>query len=147
MLQESKAVLQEGREMLQESVAKPQEGGDIPQELQEHDPQPNLWSYYKFYEGGKLIPTEFTVLILHELDKERSRSHRWMKIEKSKGVEDVGLMEERIKSMGEGNYYLRLIEANMRKQLRIENKRLKEQLQEKEGRLATMESLVMEAIK
>lgn len=54
-----------------------------------------------------------------------------MQIAKSKGVEDVGLVEERMKKMGEEMVDLRLREATMREQLQMKNKRLKEKLQEK----------------
>ena len=54
-----------------------------------------------------------------------------MHIEKSKGVYDVGLMEGIMNNMGEEMDYLRLMEATMREQLQMENKRLKEQLLEK----------------
>lgn len=54
-------------------------------------------SYYNMLEGGKIIPWKFVVPLFFELEKERIRTHTWMKITKSKGVEDIGNMEERLK--------------------------------------------------
>jgi len=52
-----------------------------------------LSSYYKFIEGGRIIPKKISIPLLYELEIERGRTHMWMKIAKSKKVEDVGLME------------------------------------------------------
>ena len=52
-----------------------------------------------------------------------------------------------MKNMGEEMVDFRLRESTMREQLQMENDRLKEQLQEKERQLATMEGLVMEVTK
>jgi len=57
----------------------------------------------------------------------------------------VGLMEEKMRKMGGELVDLRLRKETMREQLQMENKRLKEQLREKEGQLSTMESLPMDA--
>jgi len=51
-----------------------------------------------------------------------------MKIVKSKGVEDQGLMEEKMKNIGEEMANFRLREATMREKMQMENKRLKEHL-------------------
>jgi len=48
-----------------------------------------LGSYYKFIEGGMIIPEKFVEPLLYELEIERGRTHRWMQISKSKNVEDV----------------------------------------------------------
>ena len=48
------------------------------QEQQEPDPQPNLETYYKLLEGGKIIPQKFAIPLFFELEKERVRTHRWM---------------------------------------------------------------------
>jgi len=69
-----------------------------------------------------------------------------MDISKSKNVEDVGLMEEKINEMGKELSDLKLRESTMREKLQAANARLKEQLQEKETQLATMENLSMESI-
>ena len=68
-----------------------------------------------------------------------------MYIAKSKGVKDMGSMEEKMKKMREEIVDLRLRESTMREKLQMENKRLKEKLQEKEGKLSEMASLAMEA--
>ena len=47
-------------------------------ELREPSPQPNLDSYYRFIEGGRVIPQKFSIPLLFELEKERERTHRWM---------------------------------------------------------------------
>lgn len=65
------------------------------------DPQPNVVSYYKSYEEGKIIPTKFAVPVFLELNTERSRNHIWMKITKSKRVDYVGLMENKMRDMGD----------------------------------------------
>ena len=114
--------------------------------LKEHSPQPNCDSYYKFIEGGRVIPQKFCIPLFFELEKERVRTHQWMQISKSKGVEDIGHMEEKLKDMGRGLSSLRDIEAIMRNQLEIENAWLKGQLQERENQLACMASLSLEAI-
>jgi len=50
-------------------------------------------------EGGKIIPQKFVVPLFFELEKERVRTHTWMQIEKSKGVEDIGHMENKLRKM------------------------------------------------
>ena len=47
-----------------------------------------------------MIPQKFAIPLFFELDKERAKTHQWMKIIKSKGVEDIGHMEEKLKEMG-----------------------------------------------
>ena len=66
-------------------------------EIPEATPQPNLGSYYNLLKGGKIIAQKFVVPLFFELEKERIRTHTWMKITKSKGVEDIGNMEEKLK--------------------------------------------------
>jgi len=50
-----------------------------------------------------------------------ARTHRWMKIFKSKKVEDVGHMEEKLLEMGRELSELRDREHIMRSQLQAEN--------------------------
>jgi len=69
-----------------------------------------------------------------------------MQITKSKGVEDNGHMEEKLKEMGRELSGLRDREAIMRNQLETENAWLRGQLQERENQLACMASLSLEAI-
>ena len=66
-------------------------------ELQELDPQPSLGSYYSLLEGGRIIPQKFSIPLFFELEKERIRTHRWMQIAKSKGVENIGHMENKLR--------------------------------------------------
>ena len=70
-----------------------------------------------------------------------------MKISKSKNVEDVGLMEEKVTKIGKELSDLRLRESIMREKIHAENTRLREKLKENETQLSTMESLSMEVIK
>ena len=67
-----------------------------------------------------------------------------MHISKSKGVEDIGHMEEKLKEMGKELSSLRDIEAITKNRLEAKNEWLKGQLQEKENHLATMASLFLE---
>jgi len=95
--------------------------GSLQQETKEEDPklkkpspQPKLDSYYSFIEGGRVIPQKFTIPLFFELEKERARIHRWMQIAKSKWVEDIGHMEEKLKEMGKELCSLRDREAILR---------------------------------
>ena len=86
-------------------------------ELREPSPQPNLDSYYRFIEGGRVIPQKFSIPLFFKLEKERAGTHRWMQIAKSKGVEEIGHMEENLKEMGKELSSLREREAIMKAQL------------------------------
>jgi len=55
-------------------------------------------------------------------------------------------MEENVLEMGEELSELRERETTMREQLHVENRWLRENMQEKEAQLDTMESLSMEAL-
>jgi len=55
--------------------------------------------------------------LFFELEKERARTHRWMQIAKSKWVEDIGNMEEKLKEMCRELSGLRDREAIIRNQL------------------------------
>jgi len=68
--------------------------------VREPSPQPNLESYYRFVEGGRVIPWKCAIPLFFELEKEKERTHRWMQISKSEGVEDIGHTEEKVKDMG-----------------------------------------------
>jgi len=70
-----------------------------------------------------------------------------MQIPKSKGVEDIEHMEEKLKEMGRELSGLRDREAIMRNQLETKNAWLWGELQERENQLACMASLSLEAIK
>ena len=69
-----------------------------------------------------------------------------MQISKSKGVEDVGHMEEKLKEMGRELSKIRDREVVMKSWLEAENACLRGQLQEREIQLETMDSLSLEAI-
>jgi len=96
-----------------------------PQELQEPNPQPNLDSYYIIIEGGKITPQKFVIPLFFELEKERVRTHRWMQITKSKGAEDIGHMEKKLREMGRELSALRDREAITRSHLDNENEILR----------------------
>lgn len=97
-LQETLAKLKE-TEKLEEKVAKQSQGERKTEEIPEPTPQPDLGSNYNLLEGGKIIPQKFVVPLFFELEKERIRTHTWMKIAKSKGIEDIGRMEEKLKEL------------------------------------------------
>jgi len=63
-----------------------------------------------------------------------------MKIAKSKGVEDIGHMESKLREMGQELSTVRHIEAIRRSHLEGENEMLRKQLQERETQLACMAS-------
>ena len=63
----------------------------------------------------------FSIPLFFELERERARTHRWMQIAKSKGVEDVGHMEEKLKEMGREMSSIRDREAMMKSHLEVEN--------------------------
>ena len=85
------AKLQETKK-LENKAEEPTKEEDKEKEIPEPGPQPNLGSYYNLLEGGKIIPQKFAVPLFFELEKERVRTHTWMQIAKSKGVEDIGHM-------------------------------------------------------
>jgi len=51
------------------------------------------------------------------LERERGRTHGWMQIAKSKKLEYVGLMEEKLQQMGKEFSDLRLKELVMKEKL------------------------------
>ena len=69
-----------------------------------------------------------------------------MQIDKSKGVEDIGHMENQLREMGKELSVVRHREAITRNHLETENEVLRRQLQEKETQLACMASWSMEAL-
>lgn len=69
-----------------------------------------------------------------------------MQIVKSKGLEDIGHMEEKLKEMGRELSSLRDKGEMMKSQLEAENAWLRGQLQERESQLASMASLSLEEI-
>lgn len=69
-----------------------------------------------------------------------------MKTAKSKNVEDVGYMEEKLLEMGKVLSRIRDRERVMKSQLEVENTWLRRRVHEKESQLATMASLFMEVL-
>ena len=68
-------------------------------------------------EAGRIILEKFAFTLLFELEKERGKTHRWMQIEKSKKVEDVGLMEDKLEQMGREKADLSLRYSIMREKI------------------------------
>jgi len=143
---DSKVVLQEVQTSLHETLSKLKEiekleKKEIEQtweegkekEISEPGPQPNLGSYYNLLEGGMIIPQNFAVSLFFKLEKKIVRTHAWMRIEKSKGVEDIGHMENRLKEMGKELRMPKHRESIRRAQLEEENGMMKKQLQEREA--------------
>ena len=69
-----------------------------------------------------------------------------MQIAKSKGVEDIGHIQNQLREMGRELSVVKHREAITRTHLQTENELLKRQLQEKETQLACMASWSMEAL-
>ena len=142
---DSKAVLKEAQTSLQETLEKLKETeklgkkteektqeGDKSKEILEPRPHPKLGSNYILLEGGKIIPQNFAVTLFFELEKERVMTHTWMQITKSKGVEDIWKMENKLREMGKEFSMVRHIESIRRAQLEEENEIWKKKLQERE---------------
>jgi len=68
-------------------------------------------------EDGKIIPQKFVVPLFFELEKERVRTHTWIQIAKSKGVEDIGHMEDKLRELRGELAMVRHIESSKRAQL------------------------------
>jgi len=79
-----------------------------------------------------VISQNFAIPLFFELEKERVRTQRWMQISKSKGVQDVGHMEEKLKEMGRELSNTWDEEAMMKSQLEVEIAWIRGQLQERE---------------
>lgn len=94
----------------------------------ETSPQPNLGSYYNFLEAGRIIPQKFKVPLFLALEEERVRTHMWMRIAKSKGVADIGPLEERLKEAQRELERVRHVESSQQAKLREENELLRQQL-------------------
>ncbi len=96
-------------------------GGNFPKtfekdflEIQEPSPGPSLSSYYKFIEGGRFILRKFAIPLFFELEAKGVRTHRWMQIDNSKKVEDLGLVEENFLEMGKELSEIREKESKIR---------------------------------
>jgi len=60
---------------LESEVGEQQETKEEDPETKEPSPQPNLDSYYRFIEGGRVIPQKVAIPSFFELEKERARTH------------------------------------------------------------------------
>lgn len=137
VLQETMARLQETERMEGEGPSSPPREGEVepPKEVEkepipEPSPQPSLSSYYTFLEAGKIIPQKFSMPLFFALDKERIRTHTWMKIAKSKGVADIGPLQEQLKEARSELAMAKHVANCQRVQLQEENQKLRLQLQE-----------------
>lgn len=79
--------------------------------------QPNLGSYYNFLEAGKIIPKKFTVPLFLALEEGIVQTHTWMKIAKSKGVADIGPLEEKLKETQRELARVRHVESSQQAKL------------------------------
>ena len=78
-----------------------------------------------------MIPQKLSTPLFYELEKERACTYHWMQIAKTKNVEDVGIMEEKLTEMGRYLADVRLREAVLKEKLQevqAENARLNNQL-------------------
>ena len=122
-LQDAEAILQETLARLNETEAMEGEAAKSPQReekvenIMDPSPQPSLGSYYNFLEAGKIIPQKFTVPLFLALEEERVRTHTWMKIAKSKGVVDIGPLEEQLKEARRELAMVRHVESSQRVKL------------------------------
>ena len=74
-------------------------------------------SYYTFIEGGRMIPQKIPVPIFYHLEKERTHTHHWMQIEKTRCVHDIAIMEEKVTEMGKDLANFRLRETMLKNKL------------------------------
>lgn len=143
-LQEAENVLQDTLARLQETEKREEEGPSSPpregeveppkeaekQHIPEPSPQPSLSSYNTFLEAGKIIPQKFTVPLFFALEEERVRTHTWMQIAKSKGVVDIGPLQEQLKEVRSELAMAKHVANCQRVYLQEENQKLRLQLQE-----------------
>ena len=123
-LQETLANLKE-TEKLEEKVAKQSQGEEKTEEILELSPQPGLGSYYNLLEAENIIPQKFTMPLFFSLEQERVSTHTWMRIAKSKGVADIGHLEEQLKESRKELAMVRHMESSQRAKLQEENELLK----------------------
>ena len=72
--------------------------------------------------------------LFFQLEKEWVKTRTWMQIAKSKGVEDIGHMENKLREVGKELSTIRHTEGIRRSHLEPENEMLKKKLQEREPR-------------
>lgn len=124
-LQETMAKLKE-TEKMEEKAAKPSQEEETFEKILEPSPQPSLGSYYNLLEARKIIPQKFAVPLLFALEEERVRTHTWMRIAKSKGVADIGHLEEQLKELRKELAMVRHAGSSQRAKLQEENEPLKQ---------------------
>ena len=144
VLQETLARLKETEKMEGEAPSSPLREDKVEplreeekENIPEPTPQPSLSSYYNFLGAGKIIPQKFTVPLFFALEEERVRTHTWMKIAKSKGVADIGPLEEQLKEAREELAMAKHVANCQRVSLQEENEKLKLQLQELRREMGT----------
>jgi len=114
---------------LEEKVAKQSQEEERTAEILEPSPQPSLGTYYNLLEAGKIIPHKFVVPLFFALEEERIRTHTWMRIANSKGVVDIGPLEEQLRESRKELAMVKHVESCQRAKLQEENELLKQQLQ------------------
>lgn len=112
-----------------EEEIEPQREEEV-EHILEPSPQPSLSSYYNFLEARKIIPQKFTMPLFFALEEERVRTHTWMRIAKSKGVVDIGPLEEQLKEARRELAMEKHVGNCQWVFLQEENEKLKLQLQE-----------------
>lgn len=75
-----------------------------------------------------MIPENFSIPLLFELENERKRTHMWMQIAKSRGVEDLDHIEDQLQETGRELSSVREREAIMKTQLEAKNTWLRKYL-------------------
>lgn len=91
----------------------------------EPSPQSSLDSYYSLLEARKIIPQKFAVPLFFALEEERIRIHTWMRIAKSKGVVDIGPLEEQHRESRRELAMVKHVEGSQKAKLQEENELLK----------------------
>ena len=102
---------------MEEKEVEQSQGESKAKEIPEPSPHPNLGSFYTLLEGGKIIPHKFVVPLFFELEREKVKTCTWMQITKSKGLEDIGHMEDKLKELRGELAMVRHIESSKRAQL------------------------------
>ena len=111
---------------MEEKATKQSQVEEKTKEILEPSRQPSLGSYYNLLEGGKIIPQKFVAPLFFALEQERVRTHTWMRIAKSKGVADIGHLEEQLKESRKELAMVRHVESSQRAKLQEENELLKQ---------------------
>lgn len=84
-----------------------------------------MGSYYNLLEAEKIIHQKFAVPLFFALEEEISRTHTWLRIAKSKGVVDIGQLEEQLKGSRGELAMVKHVESSKRAKLQEENELLK----------------------